>query len=151
MLPFGIGFSEVIMIFIVALVVVGPQKLPEIARFFGKGLKIFRQAVDEVKHSAAMNEIRAQAAAAEKAALNMVHSEVEAAAAAARARGRRSCRPRRGSGPSCRRFRRRRRPARAAPRSSSTSPRPTRQRRRRPTSSYASTMRRLSPSACRRR
>jgi len=35
---FGIGFPEILMILLVALLVVGPSKLPEIARSLGKGL-----------------------------------------------------------------------------------------------------------------
>lgn len=58
MLPFGIGFSEVILIFIVALVVVGPEKLPEAARFIGRALKVVRQAFDEIRHSAAVDEFK---------------------------------------------------------------------------------------------
>ena len=58
MLPFGIGFSELVIIFIVLILVVGPQKLPEIARLFGKGLRTARRASDELKNALAIDEIK---------------------------------------------------------------------------------------------
>jgi sec-independent protein translocase protein TatA len=35
---FGIGMPELIIILVIALVVIGPQKLPDLAQFTGKGL-----------------------------------------------------------------------------------------------------------------
>ncbi|MGE4296448.1 MAG: Sec-independent protein translocase protein TatB [Desulfovibrionaceae bacterium] len=40
---FGIGTTELLMILVVALLVLGPKKLPEIARTLGKGLAEFRR------------------------------------------------------------------------------------------------------------
>jgi sec-independent protein translocase protein TatB len=48
---FGIGFPELIVIMIVALLVVGPAKLPELARSLGKALQEFRRMADEVKET----------------------------------------------------------------------------------------------------
>ena len=45
----GIGFQEMLVIIILALVLIGPKKLPEIAKTVGKALAEFRRAVDEVK------------------------------------------------------------------------------------------------------
>jgi sec-independent protein translocase protein TatB len=45
----NIGPPELILIFVIALVIVGPQRLPELARTVGKGLREFRRMQDEVK------------------------------------------------------------------------------------------------------
>lgn len=45
----NIGPPELIFILVIALVVVGPQRLPELARTVGKGLREFRKMQDEVK------------------------------------------------------------------------------------------------------
>ncbi len=45
---FGIGMPEAILIGIVALLVVGPKKLPELARTLGKGLSEFRKTASDV-------------------------------------------------------------------------------------------------------
>jgi TatA/E family protein of Tat protein translocase len=45
----SIGMPELILIFIVALLVFGPKKLPEIGRSIGKGLAEFKRASDELK------------------------------------------------------------------------------------------------------
>ena len=46
---FGIGIPELVIILIVALLVVGPSKLPELARSMGKALGEFRRLADDVK------------------------------------------------------------------------------------------------------
>ncbi|HWY55812.1 MAG TPA: twin-arginine translocase TatA/TatE family subunit [Terriglobales bacterium] len=43
------GFSETIFLFLLALVIFGPKKLPEIARQIGKALNEFRRASNEFK------------------------------------------------------------------------------------------------------
>lgn len=44
---FGIGLPEMAIIFIVALLVFGPKKLPEIGRSLGKALRSFQDATKE--------------------------------------------------------------------------------------------------------
>ena len=44
---FGIGTTELILILVVALLVLGPKKLPEIARSLGRGMAEFRRASNE--------------------------------------------------------------------------------------------------------
>lgn len=48
---FGIGTPELIIILIVALLVIGPKKLPDIAKALGRALGEFRRATDEIKEN----------------------------------------------------------------------------------------------------
>src|SRR5215210_3045233 len=45
----SLGIPELILIFVVALIVFGPRKLPEIGRTLGKALAEFRKATDDLK------------------------------------------------------------------------------------------------------
>jgi sec-independent protein translocase protein TatB len=53
---FGIGMPELLIILVVALIVVGPRKLPDLARSLGKGMQEFRKATDEIKNELTGNE-----------------------------------------------------------------------------------------------
>jgi sec-independent protein translocase protein TatB len=46
---FNVGPMELVIIFILALLVVGPKKLPEVSRQLGKGIREFRRVSDEVR------------------------------------------------------------------------------------------------------
>ncbi len=48
---FGIGMPELLIIMAVALLVLGPKKLPEIARSLGRGMAEFRRASTELRNS----------------------------------------------------------------------------------------------------
>ncbi|SDL81238.1 sec-independent protein translocase protein TatB [Geoalkalibacter ferrihydriticus] len=48
---FGIGMPELLLILAVALIVIGPKKLPDIARSLGRGLAEFRRATDDLKNT----------------------------------------------------------------------------------------------------
>ena len=46
-----IGFPELVIIFVVALIVFGPRKLPELGRSLGKGLAEFKRASNELQNT----------------------------------------------------------------------------------------------------
>ncbi|MCX8070164.1 MAG: Sec-independent protein translocase protein TatB [Thermodesulfovibrionales bacterium] len=46
---FDIGFQELVIIFVVALIVFGPKRLPEIAKTLGKGVGELKRAMDNVR------------------------------------------------------------------------------------------------------
>jgi len=52
----NMGLSELVIILVVALIFIGPKKLPELARTLGKGLAEFRRATNELKSSLTMPE-----------------------------------------------------------------------------------------------
>lgn len=59
----GIGVPGLILILIVALVIFGPSKLPEIGRAFGSSLREFRNAANDIvsedkKHEKSENDIQ---------------------------------------------------------------------------------------------
>jgi sec-independent protein translocase protein TatA len=44
-----LGFQELVVIFIIALLVFGPKKLPDLGKSLGKGLREFKKATEEIK------------------------------------------------------------------------------------------------------
>jgi TatA/E family protein of Tat protein translocase len=54
----NLGIPELLVIFLVALIVFGPKKLPELGRTLGRGLNEFRRASNELKRTLD-DEIRA--------------------------------------------------------------------------------------------
>jgi sec-independent protein translocase protein TatA len=64
----SLGMQEIVIIFIIALIIFGPRKLPELGKTIGKGLSEFKKASNELKQTweeevsldkekASMNEI----------------------------------------------------------------------------------------------
>ena len=58
MLPFGIGFGEIIAILLVLVIFVGPEGIPQAIRAIVKVIKSVRTFVDEVRHSAEFDEVK---------------------------------------------------------------------------------------------
>ncbi len=50
-MPFGLGAGELLLILAIALVVLGPKKLPEAGRSLGRGLREFRDSVSNMSSS----------------------------------------------------------------------------------------------------
>ena len=46
-----LGFQEIFIIFLIALLVFGPKKLPELGKSLGKGIREFKRATEDLKHS----------------------------------------------------------------------------------------------------
>jgi sec-independent protein translocase protein TatA len=46
---FGIGLPELILILVIALIVLGPERLPDAARTLGKGIADFRRAIEPAR------------------------------------------------------------------------------------------------------
>jgi TatA/E family protein of Tat protein translocase len=72
---FGIGMPELIVIFIVALLVFGPKKLPELGKALGRGLAEFKRATEEIKReiSTEVQEIEKQAGDLKSQAGDLTH------------------------------------------------------------------------------
>ena len=45
----NIGFPELLIIMVIALLIFGPKKLPEVGKSIGKAIREFRKASDEIK------------------------------------------------------------------------------------------------------
>ena len=53
---FGIGFPELLLIMAIALIVIGPKRLPDLARALGRAMAEFRKATQEIKDSLDFDE-----------------------------------------------------------------------------------------------
>ena len=47
----SLGMQEIIVIFVLALIIFGPRKLPEIGKSLGKGLQEFKKASNDLKRT----------------------------------------------------------------------------------------------------
>lgn len=46
---FGLGMPELVVIMVIALIIFGPKKLPEIGQAIGKGIREFRDGAETIK------------------------------------------------------------------------------------------------------
>jgi TatA/E family protein of Tat protein translocase len=69
---FGIGMPEFILIAIVALIVFGPKKLPDLAKSMGKAVREFKKATSELKETMQVDTELTEV----KQAFSELHSEV---------------------------------------------------------------------------
>ncbi len=82
---FGIGLPELLLILVVALVVIGPQKLPDLAKSLGRGLAEFRRATEDLKETIYQDDAAGNvdaAAAARKQQVAKITPEQEPTAVA---------------------------------------------------------------------
>ncbi len=54
---FGLGLSEILLIAVVAIVVIGPKRLPEVAKALGKGYAEFKRAMDGFKEAVKIDDV----------------------------------------------------------------------------------------------
>jgi Tat protein translocase TatB subunit len=80
---FGIGMPELLVILVVALIVLGPKRLPEVAKTLGKGLAEFRKATADITGElrSAQDLIEREARDAERTARQRAATKAQAAAA----------------------------------------------------------------------
>ncbi|MBI3610916.1 MAG: twin-arginine translocase subunit TatB [Nitrospirae bacterium] len=67
---FGIGFPELVVILILALLVLGPQRLPELARAIGRAVAELKRATQDLK-----DEMDAEIRKADDAVQAKIHNE----------------------------------------------------------------------------
>jgi sec-independent protein translocase protein TatB len=53
---FGIGMPELILILVIALIVIGPKKLPDLAKSMGRAMREFKKATNEFKENLQIDE-----------------------------------------------------------------------------------------------
>ncbi len=45
-MPFNIGFPELVIVLVIALIVLGPKKLPDAGRALGNGIREFKDSIN---------------------------------------------------------------------------------------------------------
>ncbi|TMD29745.1 MAG: twin-arginine translocase TatA/TatE family subunit [Chloroflexi bacterium] len=55
-MPFGIGPVELIIVLVIALLVLGPGKLPDVGAALGKSIREFRKAASDVQEATSLEQ-----------------------------------------------------------------------------------------------
>jgi sec-independent protein translocase protein TatA len=55
----SIGLPEVLIVLVIALIVLGPKKLPEVGRSLGRGMREFKDSISGVTQDEDEDEVRA--------------------------------------------------------------------------------------------
>src|SRR5438128_2414584 len=58
----GIGFPELLIVLVIALIVLGPKKLPEVGRSLGKGMREFKDSISGISGDDDDDDVRTIAA-----------------------------------------------------------------------------------------
>jgi sec-independent protein translocase protein TatB len=77
---FGIGSTELLVILVVALIVIGPSKLPDIMRTLGKGMAEFKRMSSDVKSTLEAEVDRADREQRQAEAKKQLYPETDQAA-----------------------------------------------------------------------
>lgn len=64
-MPFGLGLSETVLIFVVILLFFGPKRLPEMGAAMGKGIRDFKRAISGLEIDEQAQQPRSAALAAQ--------------------------------------------------------------------------------------
>lgn len=79
---FGMGIQELLLVFIVAMIVLGPKKLPELAKTLGRAAREFKKASNDLKQSIGLDddhEIDNNTKPAQKAETTIVPDNISSA------------------------------------------------------------------------
>ena len=75
----NIGFPEIVVLLVLALIIFGPKRLPELGKSLGKGIREFRSSVSgdkEDEEDEEMRELQQSKAKAEAETIEAVEGEV---------------------------------------------------------------------------
>ena len=70
---FGFHWPELLILLILAMVVFGPKRFPELGNALGRGLKDFRHGVRDIKEEVGIDEIQAQVRDVRDTVANIPH------------------------------------------------------------------------------
>jgi TatA/E family protein of Tat protein translocase len=72
---FGLGIGEIVVILFIALIFIGPKKLPELAKGLGKGIREFQNAANGIKDSIKNPDSNTQSPSVQAAPLDQPEGE----------------------------------------------------------------------------